>query len=491
MKYNHFFPIVYVRGYAGSQGEAEDTVADPYMGFNVGSTKLRQSWDGSITKHIFESPLIRLMKEYGYSDAYLEGSEIERPNKVSMKSIWIYRYYEPVSEDLGEGKRPEMEIYAEELGDYLQKIRSVICGNNQKKHDEFKVYLVAHSMGGLVVRCWLQNLRFKEDNPVNIEKVFTYATPHKGIDFRGIGNIPKLIKINNTENFQTDRMRQYLKLPKNKPIHSLNNKFPEDRFFSLIGTNSKDYTAVAGLSSKLVGPLSDGLVQIKNASVKGTPRSYVHRAHSGHYGIVNSEEGYQNLKRFFFGDFCVKGNFIINKIHLPKKIEQAKKKGKTIRAAYHLEVVTKVRDARWDMYRRTVDEKSAIYINHEEIENQQKTVRLFSSFLSKDSIIKNSKYMGFAINIGLLAPEYVVDNRLFFDDYYQGNYIFNDQLKILIKLENGNCVLKYQWAQADDDTWTNKVHVGPIETEWLIKIPYTKPGNPGIEATLELVVSPH
>jgi hypothetical protein len=34
-----YHPIIYVRGFAGSQGEIEDTVGDPYMGFNLGSTK--------------------------------------------------------------------------------------------------------------------------------------------------------------------------------------------------------------------------------------------------------------------------------------------------------------------------------------------------------------------------------------------------------------------------------------------------------------------
>lgn len=491
MSKKSFFPIVYVRGYAGTQGEVEETVADPYMGFNIGSTKLRQSWNGDIKKHIFESPLIRLMKEYDYTDAYFEGDEINTEKKISMKSVWIYRYYEPVSESLGDGKRPEMEVYAEGLSDYLKNIRRLVCGNNQEKLKDFKVYLVAHSMGGLVVRCWLQNLRTKETDPVNVEKVFTYATPHSGIDFRGIGNIPKLIKINNTENFQTDYMRQYLNIPKNKPVNSLNNKFPEENFFSLIGTNSKDYTVAAGMSRRAVGPLSDGLVQIKNAYVKGTPRAFVHRSHSGHYGIVNSEEGYQNLKRFFFGDLRVNGDLVINTVTLPKKIEQAKKKGKEIRAAYHLEVATKVRDARWDLHRRKVDEGSAIFMNHEEIEHGGKRARLFSSYLSRDAILKNSQYMGFAINLGLLAPEYVVDNRLFFNDYYEGDYIFNDQLKIMVKFSGGNCTFKYQWSNANDDNWTNKVHVGPIETDWLIKIPYLKEANPGIDATLELLISPH
>ena len=62
-------PIIYVRGYAGTQGEVEDTVATPYMGFNLGATKLRQSYTGEVLSNVFESPLIRLMKDYGYVDA--------------------------------------------------------------------------------------------------------------------------------------------------------------------------------------------------------------------------------------------------------------------------------------------------------------------------------------------------------------------------------------------------------------------------------------
>ena len=67
--------------------------------------------------------------------------------------------------------------------------------------------------------------------------------------------------------------------------------------FCLIGTNAADY----GLVSKAVGPKSDGLVQIDNAYVRRANRSVVHRSHSGTYGEVNSEEGYQNLRRFLYG----------------------------------------------------------------------------------------------------------------------------------------------------------------------------------------------
>jgi hypothetical protein len=81
--------------------------------------------------------------------------------------------------------------------------------------------------------------------------------------------------------------------------------FPVDELFCLVGSNPEDYDVAMGLSSKAVGARSDGLVQIDNAAVRGAPLAVVHRSHSGRYGIVNSEEGYQNLQRFLFGDLKV------------------------------------------------------------------------------------------------------------------------------------------------------------------------------------------
>ena len=58
-----YHPIIYVRGFAGTQGEIDETVGDPYMGFNIGSTKSRQVWDGKLRRYYFESPLVRLKDE--------------------------------------------------------------------------------------------------------------------------------------------------------------------------------------------------------------------------------------------------------------------------------------------------------------------------------------------------------------------------------------------------------------------------------------------
>ena len=46
-----YYPIIYVRGYAGTDSDIEDTVSDPYMGFNLGSTRLRTVWTGATERY--------------------------------------------------------------------------------------------------------------------------------------------------------------------------------------------------------------------------------------------------------------------------------------------------------------------------------------------------------------------------------------------------------------------------------------------------------
>lgn len=487
-----YYPIVYVRGFAGSQGEVEDTVADPYMGFNAGSTKLRQRWTGKVEAHVFESPLLRLMKDYQYTDTYCNGSLIGNGQSPGWRSVWIYRYYDQVSNELGQGKRPEIETYAEGLGEFLNTMRDTICGDDQQARADFKVYLVAHSMGGLVVRCWLQNLMRKQDNPVPVDKVFTYATPHGGIDLKLVGNLPGWLRLNNTENFNDERMRDYLAIDGNTSVKSLENQFDPNRFFCLVGTNARDYDAALGLSRRAVGNSSDGLVQIKNAYTYGSPRAFVHRAHSGHYGIVNSEEGYQNLVRFFFGDLRVDGLLRVKDLPLPKKVQQAQDAGKKIRASYHIEVSNQVRGARWELNRRSTEHQSAILAKYDEIRDNKKAIHLFSSFLSKSALTnKNSRYLTFAMELGVLVPEYEIDNFLF-DEHFEGSYIFRDTLIIGVQATNdGEVKLRYGWNSDSVNNPTKGAELSKTADGWRCSVPVERKGAPGIIAELELVCRPN
>jgi hypothetical protein len=186
-KFSPFHPIIYLRGFAGTQSEVEDTVADPYMGFNIGSTKIRQNWDGSIKKFFFESPMVRLFKEHDYDDVYVDGLDqvldVQASEPIPYRSLIIYRYYEAASKDLGTGRLPEMEDYAKGLSELILRLRDKICANpdNGVSKAGFRVYLVAHSMGGLVCRAFLQNPKLGDPEARKaVDKFFTYGTPHNG-----------------------------------------------------------------------------------------------------------------------------------------------------------------------------------------------------------------------------------------------------------------------------------------------------------------------
>jgi hypothetical protein len=103
-----YHPIVYVRGFAATQNEIEETVADPYMGFNIGSTKSRLAWTGDVKRFYFESPLVRLMGDHKYEDVFVDGDDLvaadRSENSVPYRCIVIYRYYDEASEDFGDGR---------------------------------------------------------------------------------------------------------------------------------------------------------------------------------------------------------------------------------------------------------------------------------------------------------------------------------------------------------------------------------------------------
>ena len=195
-------------------------------------------------------------------------------------------------------------------------------------------------------------------------------------------------------------MREFLDLSPTQALNSLADRFPTERVLCMVGTDSKDYTAAAGMSRRAVGPLSDGLVTIENAVVRGAPRAFVHRSHSGHYGVVNSESCYQNLTRFLFGNIRIDGTLIIEELSLPKKVQDAHDAGKQVRASYHFETVVRVRGQRWDLHRRLVDEGSAIFRQFDELFRAERPrhPHLFSTFLalSKRNNTRR-KSLGFAV----------------------------------------------------------------------------------------------
>ncbi|MDN5940975.1 MAG: hypothetical protein L0H94_03740 [Nitrospira sp.] len=461
------YPIVYIRGYAMTQGEVESTFNSPFYGFELGSTQYKLGSDARPNMHIFESPLVRLIEEEGYVNTfnrYVSSTNEPLPSSVPAgkwrETLWIFRFYDPESHLLGANKRPEVEDYAEKLAVFLHKIR-LACGAPK----EFKVNLVAHSMGGLVARCYLQNRSLfnrsslKSYPPTQVNALFTYGTPHKGIVFRhGLGwaeDIRDLIGFQGSDTFGTETMQRFLSLKKNQELHEFRaarKDMSEDRIFCLVGTNYKDY--VIWVSKHAVGPASDGLVAIESAYIQNSARAYVHRAHSGPFGLVNSEEGYQNLVRFLFGD--IRFEVSLESITVERDLPNLNR-GEAIE---FLEINVDVAIRGLPTYlntRRDVDNSSIIvrmrrgaggkYVQEE----SGKETHLFTGFLRKPKTLAHrvDNYLRAAIQVKVV-PHYTHKN-IVRASRFEGEAILNDRLHLGIPVDLNLNGIRYRWGEQSNE----------------------------------------
>ena len=457
-----FLPIIYVRGFAMVDSEMIDTVATPYMGFNLGSTKVSQSWNGEILRHIFESPLVRLMKDYNYQDIYTAGQEdfSDLPKRPVVICRYYEREWEKVSSDDETVKRKSIKAFAKDLENTILRLRDAYCKQYGIQKSEFKINLVAHSMGGLICRCLLQNPDYSNSSKRCVNKVFTYGTPHNGIDVAGM-NVPSWLGFNNLSNFNRKEIKKFLAINGGQTnANSLDNKFPEEHFFSLVGTDSEHYDVAMGASKMLTGKLGDGLVRIENAYVHNAPRAYVHRSHSGQYGIVNSEEGYQNLTRFLFGDIRTSARLVIDNLPLSKELKKAKSKGKKIKGSYYFEVSVSTRGSRYYLDQRAISHQSAIFRTYDEMfkpaaNSVARMPTLFSISLDSNRIAKGGKEVVFAVDLRVTTTDFEVDG-LFWDKNLPDRRLFNDRLVIQLpkkisKDTQATHAIKAKWEQSMEE----------------------------------------
>jgi hypothetical protein len=160
------------------------------------------------------------------------------------KTLWIFRYYDPEGPPRNED-RPSMEEYAADLAIFLYRVRRA-----RGDPADFAVNPVAHGMGGLVCRCYPRNPGIVPTvvpkrlaaNPVgygditaaaaaapvtatDVNKFFTYATPHGGMTFRrGLGwaeTVRDLFGFADSDVFGKARMREYLPVELNATIRGL------------------------------------------------------------------------------------------------------------------------------------------------------------------------------------------------------------------------------------------------------------------------------
>jgi hypothetical protein len=270
--------------------------------------------------------------------------------------------------------------------------------------------------------------------------------------------------------------------------------FPTDRIFCLIGTNAEDYASALGMSRRAVGPKSDGLVQIENALVSQADKdkppanhAYVHRSHSGRYGVVNSEEGYQNLIRFLLGDVKVTADLV--KLKLPRMKQ----------LTWQAEARLAVRGLPVLMHEQTAAHHCPVLIEqHQPDDPADRPVPLVTTFLWSALAGKHSR-MRYSLHVRLLSLQ-EHDSVFFWRDHIEQTTDFDDILIVDIEQHHDGLVgwaawastievpiREYSPAQGDKPLGDLDEHSGA----WLAEVPLPPAGRfLGKDAAVSLRVRP-
>lgn len=493
--------MIYVRGFAGTSSGIDKAVDDPLHGFNLGSVHVRVGSDARPHFYQFEGPLLRMLGDRGYrlpvngnQRAYLESQD---DGKVRPETVWVHRFYDRSASTFGEeAEEFDLEAAAKDLFELVKLVR--------RKTGAGRVFLVAHSMGGLICRSLVQKVIPENGgNPADhVDRLFTYGTPHGGIHFSVGGGLFEKIRdrfdIGDAAVFGPDRMYRYLtpgapenaRAPEDWPAASIpDGGFPKERVFCLIGTNPEDYEAALGFSAKAVGPRSDGLVQIEHAYVPGANRAFVHRSHSGRYGLVNSEEGYQNLSRFLFGDLRVQ----IDLVRLELKGEPDDE------FTWQLDVQLAIRGLPILIHEQTAAHHCPIQLEWpRKGDRSDRPQPLLTTFLSSSAPTPDDTgRLRYALHLRLMSSEEHEDGSFQSRGHLEQMADFDDTLIVDVHPGGGRTEVWADWNSSIDGAirdWTSNrprpPHQDTTPEVWRIPVPETAHNVLGPEAAVQLVITP-
>jgi len=338
-------PLILIRGFGGLGVEDEKRIA--YQGFNDGTVYPQKRGEN----YIYEGMILRFMKSaWQYQDAtnvvgyypspvvnkvdlpkalkglpeeffYAPGSPAEPIYKVvidpgmavnlrdaqrtrdAVKTLWVFRYY-----DLNDRN---FTVYGQALArliDFIRELASRDSGNGKKMP---KVNIIAHSMGGLIVREAIQRTypaaNRRADDYIN--KVVTLGTPHQGIAFQILEKWMALDAADDLKHFNPELQKD----PANPGSFAhFQDHFDLSRLLTVVGTNYRSYgVTVASWANRLFSVSgeygmnynrSDGLVKQQYAQIPGAPRTFVNKCHGGFDSLVTSREAFEIACRFFFGN---------------------------------------------------------------------------------------------------------------------------------------------------------------------------------------------
>lgn len=344
-------PLILIRGFGGLDVAEEKKIA--YQGFNEGTVYPHKRGEN----YIYEGLILRFLKSFWrYQDAtnvvgyyanplrqkpalipdelrgldkgFFSGDKVVIDPAMALhllrtaddpcRTLWVFRYY-----DLDDRK---FEVYGKALVRLIDFIREIAAIKSGVKP---KVNIMAHSMGGLLVREAVQltypNAGRKADDYIN--KIVTLGTPHQGISFQLLKNWIGIEAEKELEHFNPKFQKS-----ERKPAAFVHFKkhFPLERLLTIVGTNYRAYDV--GVASRLnrlfpvsgeFGPnynRSDGLVKQTFAQIPGAPRTFVHKSHGGSDSLVTARESFEIAARFFFGNVRARLRLVSAKITRSKDL---------------------------------------------------------------------------------------------------------------------------------------------------------------------------
>ncbi len=323
-------PLILVRGFGGL--DVSDEQGNAYQGFNDGTVYPGRRGEN----YIYEGFVLRALKSerYRYRDATnvigyysvpveppatlhdwdpaeVGGTVVIDPASASRVlreaargTIWVYRYYDLDPRTLTR--------YGEGLARLVRLVRRAVERHEPGSFDG--VDILAHSMGGLVVREALLAMQADEGGsaPDLVNRVVTLGTPHRGIAFQ---RVPRwLLESLPRARADSDELAAFS--PASTRFLELEKCFPVDRILTVVGTDYRSYgRARASAANRLIGLLdegslatnrSDGLVKQSAAQLPGAPRTFVHKCHGGPDSLVTSREAYEITMRFLHGSHRIR-----------------------------------------------------------------------------------------------------------------------------------------------------------------------------------------
>lgn len=318
----------------------------------------------------------------------------------ACQTIWVFRYY-----DLNDRT---FKTYGRALVRLINFIREIAHMQNPGVIP--KVNIIAHSMGGLLVREAIQRT-YPENNQKAedfINKIVTIGTPHQGISFQVMENWIGIHAKDEIEHFHPGFQEDPEKPESFVNFHQY---FPLERLLTIVGTNYRSYDIrAASFANRLFSVKeeygtnynrSDGLVKQTYAQIPGASRTFIHKSHSGRDSIVTSREAFEIATRFFFGNLRTRLRFLRGEV----------KRGKDLfgKSEFFLGVCIKPRGVDFELFHQS-----------KEAEN------CYGPF-SKTNPEDRDNNIDFQETNDELAFDWADDNKLIWEGYFDTKSILKDE----------------------------------------------------------------